>query len=67
VLLFEAPDGSRTIAGHPVNVASKIAEDAGLSGRIGVTTRAAAQLGAAQAGEPFQVTVSGVLLTGFSL
>ena len=67
VLLFEAPDGSKTIAGDPINVASKIAEDAGLAGRIGVTTRAATQLGGAPAGEPFQVTVSGVLLTGFSL
>jgi hypothetical protein len=66
VLLFEAPDGSKSIAGDPINVASKIAEDAELAGRISVTTRAAAQLGAAAGGEPFQVAVSGVLLTGFS-
>jgi hypothetical protein len=66
VLLFEASDGSKSIAGDPINVASKIAEDAGLAGRIGVTTRAATQLGGAPTGEPFQVTVSGVLLTGFS-
>jgi hypothetical protein len=67
VLLFEEPSGFRSIAGDPINVASKIAEDAGLAGRIGLTTRAAAQLGPAPAGEPFQVTVSNVLLTGLSL
>jgi hypothetical protein len=67
VLLFETPDGSRSVAGDPINIASKIAEDAGLAGRISLTTRAAAQLAAVPAGEPFRVTVSSVMLTGISL
>jgi class 3 adenylate cyclase len=67
VLLFENPDGSRNVAGDPVNVASKLSEDAGRAGRISVTSRAAAELSPAPAGEPFQVTVSSVLLSGLSL
>lgn len=67
VLFFENPDGSKSIAGDPINIASKISEDAGRAGRISVTDRAAAQLDPAPAAEPFEVTVSGVLLTGISL
>jgi len=67
VLLFATPDGAKSIAGDAVNIASKLAEDAGRAGRISVTTRAAARLDPAPAGEPFQVTVSSVLLTGITL
>ncbi len=66
-LLFETPDGAKSIAGDAINIASKLAEDAGRAGRISVTTRAAARLGPAPAGEPFQVTASSVLLTGIML
>jgi hypothetical protein len=67
VLLFDTPGGGRNLAGDPVNVASKISEDAGLAGRISLTARAAGALDPPAAGEPFQVTVSGVQLTGVSL
>jgi hypothetical protein len=67
VLFFVNPDGSKNIAGDPVNIASKVSEDSGQVGRISVTTRAAVELDPAPAGEPFQVTISSVLLTGFSL
>jgi hypothetical protein len=67
VLLFETPDGAKNIAGDAVNIASKLAEAAGRAGRISVTTRAAARLAPAPAGEPFEATVSGVLLTGIML
>jgi class 3 adenylate cyclase len=67
VLLFESGDGSKNVAGDPVNVASKISEDAGLAGRIRLTARAAGELDPPAAGEPFLVTVSGVQLTGISV
>jgi len=67
VLVFANPDGWKNIAGDPVNIASKISEDAGSAGRICVTSRAVAELDPAPAGEPFQVTVSRVFLTGLRL
>ncbi|WNG32216.1 hypothetical protein F0U61_00285 [Archangium violaceum] len=62
VYLFPLANGEREIAGHPVNVASKLAEDSGLEG---VLVESSVGLGAlAQQGEPFRLTLSKVELNG---
>lgn len=62
VYLFPLANGEREIAGDPVNVASKLAEDSGLEG---VLVERSVALGAlAGKGEPFQLTLSKVELTG---
>lgn len=62
VYLFPLANGEREIAGHPVNVASKLAEDSGLEG---VLIESTVELGAlAQQGEPFRLTLSKVELNG---
>jgi class 3 adenylate cyclase len=67
VLLFEHAAGVRSVAGDPVNVASKMSEDAGQAGRIHLSRRAADRLDPAPGGDPFEITVSGVRLRGVSL
>jgi class 3 adenylate cyclase len=65
VLLLPNSHGRSGIAGEPVNVASKISEDAGEGGRINLTTRAAAALSSLPPGaNPFEARVSGLTLTG---
>jgi class 3 adenylate cyclase len=68
ILYFERPDGQRNLMGDPVNVVSKISEDAGVPGRICITTRAAEVLPRAfENAEPFRLEVSKVAITGFML
>jgi class 3 adenylate cyclase len=62
VYLFPLAKGGREIAGNPVNIASKLAEDSGLEG---VLVEDSVALGeAAHKGEPFRLTLSNVELTG---
>lgn len=62
VYLFPLANGEREIAGNPVNVASKLAEDSGLEG---VLVERSVSLGALERdGAPFQLTLSRVELTG---
>ena len=62
VYLFPLANGAREIAGNPVNIASKLAEDSGLEG---VLVESSVALGAlAGKGEPFRLTLSKVDLTG---
>jgi len=67
VLLYSNPDGRRGITGNPVNVASKISEDAGASGQIYLTTEVAAAVADLPPCLPFETTVSGITLTGVCL
>jgi class 3 adenylate cyclase len=62
VYLFPLSNGEREIAGNPVNIASKLAEDSGLEGVLVEDSVALGEL--AQKGEPFQLTLSKVELTG---
>jgi class 3 adenylate cyclase len=62
VYLFPLANGEREIAGHPVNVASKLAEDSGLEGVL--VERSVALGGLERDGAPFQLTLSRVELTG---
>jgi len=55
--VFELGDGNRDIAGNPVNLASKLAED---SGGEGVIVEEGVRLPPGTAGAPFNATVSGV-------
>jgi class 3 adenylate cyclase len=64
VLLFRNPSGPSGIAGDPVNIASKLSEDAGLDGCICVSDRALRALTRIPEGERFETVVSRVQLTG---
>ncbi|WNG56478.1 hypothetical protein F0U59_18245 [Archangium gephyra] len=62
VYLFPLANGEREIAGNPVNVASKLAEDSGMEG---VLVESSVSLGGLERdGSPFQLTLSRVELTG---
>ncbi|MFY0565943.1 hypothetical protein ACN28E_19150 [Archangium lansingense] len=62
VYLFPLANGEREIAGNPVNIASKLAEDSGLGG---VLVESSVALGErSRKGEPFRLTLSKVDLTG---
>lgn len=61
VLLFELGPGLRDVAGAPVNVAAKLAQDAGELGVIQLTTAAARQAGL-EGGESRQVTAGGITI-----
>jgi hypothetical protein len=64
-VLFSANTRGRSgITGDPVNVASKISEDAGAVGRINITARAAATMPRLPDSQPFQTTISGITLRG---
>ncbi|HYI03221.1 hypothetical protein [Hyalangium sp.] len=62
VYLFPLASGEREIAGNPVNIASKLAEDSGLEGVLVEDSVTLGEL--AQKGEPFRLTLSKVELTG---
>jgi hypothetical protein len=64
VLFFANSRGRSGITGDPVNIASKISEDAGAVGRINITARAAAAMTHLPPCNPFQTTISGVTLAG---
>ena len=67
VLMFQTTVGPSGIAGDPINVASKLAEDLGRVGCISVTDRAARKLGSGAGHEPFEVRISGITLKGIIL
>jgi class 3 adenylate cyclase len=67
VLLLRNPAGPSGIAGDPVNIASKLSEDAGRSGRICITGRALQKIAHPPAGERFEIRVSNVQLSGLVL
>jgi class 3 adenylate cyclase len=62
VLTFDLGGGRHDIAGSPVNIASKLAQDVGEFGRIYVTDGAAAQAGLAASARRMKFEVSGVQL-----
>ena len=64
VLFFANSRGRSGITGDPVNIASKISEDAGAVGRINITARAAAAVRHLPPSNPFQTTISGIALSG---
>ncbi len=72
VLLFRNPTGPSGISGDPINIASKLSEDVGRTGFITISDRAARELNmgglvAGKATERFEISVSGVSLTGIVL
>ena len=67
VLFFSNPRGPSGIAGSPVNIASKISEDAGLAGRINIASDVAAQLPPQSNASPFEITIGGVVLHGVTV
>jgi len=67
VLLFQNSHGPSGITGDPINIASKLSEDTGRTGRISVSARAARQLGGRVSGENFEIRISGVVLAGMVL
>ena len=64
VLLFDLPSGGRDIAGMPVNVASKMAQDRGRPGRLYLSAAVAERVDAGGF-TPQHYTVSGVELTAY--
>jgi len=67
VLYFSNPRGPSGIAGSPVNIASKISEDAGKAGRINIASDVAAQLPPQSGATPFEITIGGVVLHGVTV
>jgi class 3 adenylate cyclase len=67
VLVFELGPGSHDIAGSPVNVASKLAEDVGEFGKIQMTDAVAKRAGAKRERPTLQFTVSGVDLRAYDV
>ena len=62
VLVFELGPGLRDVAGSPVNVASKLAQDAGILGVIHLTAAAARQAGLPDVTAARAVRVGGVTI-----
>jgi len=62
VLLFELGPGLRDVAGAPVNVAAKLAQDAGEFGTIQLSAEAARRAGLDAGTRTRQVTMSGVTI-----
>lgn len=62
VLLFELGPGARDVAGAPVNVASKLAQDAGEFGTIRLTAAAARMAGLPDAPASRRIQAGGVTL-----
>ncbi len=67
VLHFSNPRGPSGIAGSPVNIASKLSEDRGVSGRINIAGSLATQLGGLPPSDPFELIVGGVVLHGVTV
>ena len=63
VLIFPMSDGAKDIAGNPVNVASKLAEDGDTEDNIWIESSAMPRT-KKLAGEPFTTTISHVQLQG---
>ena len=64
LLLFELEDGTKDIAGSPVNMCSKMATDCGKPGNIYVTSSSSAGLRLPKH-ERFKLDVSHVTIEGF--
>ena len=64
VMLIPVHTGGWRIAGHPVNLASKQAEDFGEIGKIYLTDRAAEGLTLPSNHEKYETTISGVTIKG---
>lgn len=64
VYLFPLDRGGKDIAGNPVNIASKLSEDSGLTGILVEGSIAASELDPAVATEPFKLVISRIELTG---
>lgn len=64
VLLFELPSGGRDIAGMPVNIASKMAQDMGQPGRLYLSEAVAAQTDRSGF-TALRYTISGVDITAY--
>ncbi|MBK9264200.1 MAG: hypothetical protein IPM54_30915 [Polyangiaceae bacterium] len=62
VFLFPLARGGRDIAGNPVNVASKLSEDAGVDGIL--VEQSAVTADVVKMGQAFELTISGVNLSG---
>jgi class 3 adenylate cyclase len=67
VLLLQNPGGHSGIAGDPVNIASKLSEDAGRNGQISISDRALQKLTNQPDGERFEIRISNVQLSGLVL
>lgn len=65
VLIFDLEDGTRDIAGGPVNIASKQAQDFGEKGNIYITKAVAENTVLPDNKESYEVEVSKVKLEGF--
>ncbi|MEK7667215.1 MAG: family 3 adenylate cyclase [Gemmatimonadota bacterium] len=63
VLVFELGRGTRDIAGSPVNVASKLAQDCGSFGSIYLSEAVAAKLPGTPPGRAVEFAVSGITLS----
>ena len=67
VLLFDLTPGSREIAGSPVNVASKLAQDVGSYGAIRISQEAARRAGLRRERSTLSLNVSGVELRAYDV
>jgi len=67
VLVFRNARGPSGIAGDAVNIASKLAEDLGVSGSISVSERAFSQMSGVSNKDRFELSLSGVTLRGYFL
>jgi class 3 adenylate cyclase len=67
VLIFDGIRGRNGISGDPVNIASKLSEDAGENSRIVLTDRAAAGLRFPGPAERFETVISRVPIRGWIL
>jgi hypothetical protein len=64
VLIFNLENGSKDIAGGPVNIASKLAEDSGEKNSIMVHDVVAVPSAIAKKSKPFKYSISHLVLTG---
>lgn len=67
VLHFPSPQGRSGITGDPVNIASKLAEDAGSPGEINMTDRVYGALINPGTWRRFEKILSGVALNGYTI
>jgi class 3 adenylate cyclase len=67
VLVFPGSHGPTGITGDAVNVASKISEDAGTPGKINLTARVVETIPGMPPAEPFQITISNVVISGVTV
>ena len=65
LLVFSDHAGLRSVAGDPINIASKLSEDRGEVGQIAVTRRTAERLKHPPGGGPFEIEVSNVTIKGY--